>query len=108
MRFILFLIACCVIAAFCSCSKQSTTEYCKTCIILSEKYSNDKRIVSGLFSPPAEVTLRIYLRTDTLYQDVLCGHWLQVFRENKKIWDLDTGFVVCDRYLFERRIYIVK
>jgi len=94
MRFITFILFLCLIASLCSCSKTQLQPEptCRKCLILSEKFTREK----------------VYLKTDTSYQDVLCGHWLEVFRENKLIWDKDTGFVVCDRDLFERRIYIVK
>ncbi len=90
MKFITFMFLMCLIAALCSCGKTQLQPEptCRKCLILSEKFTLEK----------------VYLS----YQDVLCGHWLEVFRENKKIWDKDTGFVVCDRYLFERRIYIIK
>jgi len=65
---------------------------CRKCIILSKKYTIEK----------------VYFKTDTLYQDYLCGRWLQVFKEDKKRWDRDTGFVVCGRDLFEKIIYVVK
>jgi hypothetical protein len=93
MKFLIFLFLMCLIAALCSCGKTYPDEpTCRRVYILSEKFTREK----------------VYLRTDTTYQDILCGHWLEVFRENKKVWDKDTGFVVCDRDLFERRIYIVK
>ena len=82
-----------ILAIFCSCGKTYPDEpTCRNVLILSEKFTREK----------------VYLKTDTSYQDVLCGHWLEVFKENKKVWDLDTGFRVCDRDLFERRIYIIK
>ena len=89
MRFIIFILFLCLIASLCSCSKEQTEGQC---LIISLKYTTQK----------------VYFKTDTLYNDYLTGHWFEVFVENKKIWDLDTGFVVCDRDLFERRIYIVK
>jgi len=67
-------------------------DQCRNCIILSKKYTLE----------------RVYLKTDTLYQDLLCGKWLEVFKEDKKRWDRDTGFVVCGRDLFEKIIYVVK
>ena len=89
MKFITFIILLCVIHSLCSCSKEQTEGQC---LIISFKYTREKS----------------YLRTDTLYNDYLTGYWFEVFVENKKKWDLDTGFRVCDRDLFERRIYIVK
>lgn len=91
MRLILFL---CLIDSLCSCGKTQLPPEptCRKCSIISLKYTREK----------------VYLKTDTLYQDVLCGHWLEVFREEKKRMDLDTGFVVCDRDLFERRVYVIK
>jgi len=77
-------------AIFCSCSKPEQTE--GQCLIISLKYTSQK----------------VYFKTDTLYNDYLTGHWFEVFVENKKVWDKDTGFVVCDRDLFERRLYIIK
>jgi len=67
-------------------------DQCRNCIILSKKYTLE----------------RVYLKTDTLYQDLLCGKWLEVFKEDKKRWDRDTGFVVCGRDLFEKIIYVVR
>ena len=89
MKFFIFLLLVCVIASLCSCSKEQTEGQC---LIISLKYT----------------TTKVFLKTDTLYNDYLTGHWFEVFVENKKKWDLDTGFRVCDRDLFERRIYIVK
>ncbi len=78
-------------AIFCSCSKtEIKTE--GQCLIISLKYT----------------TTKVFLKTDTLYNDYLTGHWFEVFVENKKKWDQDTGFRVCDRDLFERRIYVIK
>jgi len=91
MRFFLFILFFCLIAALCSCSKtEIKTE--GQCLIISLKYT----------------TTKVFLKTDTLYNDYLTGHWFEVFVEDKKKWDLDTGFRVCDRDLFERRIYVIK
>ena len=94
MKFLIFLTLMTICAALCSCSKTQLQPEptCRKCLILSEKFTREK----------------VYLKTDTSYQDILCGHWLEVFKENKKVWDKDTGFVVCDRDLFERRIYLIK
>ena len=70
MRFIFFILFLCLIAAFCSCGKTYPDEpTCRKVLILSEKFTREK----------------VYLKTDTSYQDVLCGHWLEVFKDNKKI-----------------------
>jgi hypothetical protein len=94
VKALIFLFLMCCLAALCSCGKTQLQPEptCRRVLILSEKFTREK----------------VYLKTDTSYQDILCGHWLELFKENKKFWDLDTGFVVCDRDLFERRVYIVK
>jgi len=51
---------------------------------------------------------KVFIRPDTVYNDYLTGYWFEVFVEDKKRWDRDTGFVVCGRDLFEKIIYIVK
>jgi len=89
MKFLIFLLLVCLIASLCSCSKEQTEGQC---LIISLKYNREKKFQS----------------VDTPYNDYLTGHWFEVFVENKKYWDLDTGFRVCDRDLFERRIYIIK
>ena len=90
MKALIFLFLMCCISSLCSCTKPEQTE--GQCLIISLKYTTQK----------------VYFKTDTLYNDYLTGHWFQVFVENKKIWDLDTGFVVCDLNIFEKRIYIIK
>ena len=88
--YLLWLLLITLILIF-ACTKSEVNQ-CKNCIILSKKYTLE----------------RVYFKTDTLYQDYLCGQWLKVFKEDKKRWDRDTGFVVCGRDLFEKIIYVVK
>ena len=87
-----YLIILILVAWLMSCSKTKFQPACKKCIILSDKYNLEK----------------VYLRTDTLYQDVLCGFELGRFKEAKEFWDNYGGFVVCDRDLYEKRIHIIN
>ena len=72
-----------------ACTKKQTEGQC---LIISFKYTREK----------------VFIRTDTPYNDYLTGYWFEVFVEDKRRWDRDTGFVVCGRDLFEKIIYVVK
>lgn len=83
MKFILLLL---VIAMLYSCSKEPIP-LCKQAWYISEKYSSDE----------------VYIKTDTLWHDQVCGRWIDTIRVQKP-----GNYTMCVDGSKEITYYILK